>query len=501
MKKTFAAALLLAALLLSGCTVRQTSAETPRAPEPEKTIAVETASETPAPLASHVVRWYDGDTLLREETLPEGALPAAYVPEDTAPCLGWTDGSGATVVPESTAVTADADYYAAYGPTLRRDVTYMTAESGIFRPDDPLTRREAAVLLYALLPEPPALPEELPAEAQLPAPDAALDNTGMNGPTKNWEAANHPTAETDPRRETLRPLSALIAGGILPAGTEEDPLCSEQGVESETLLSALRPYFREGALEGAALSPVPTRLEIARLLNTLLEREAAAEYAFADLEAGSEAAAAASAACGETAVGSGMTLLSCGKLYYIENDAVLRDGDLGTLHFGADGAYTSGSEKLDELCRDAIIRRVNLHDSHERQLRSVYTYVRDRFAYLRRNYYDTGAHGWEIEEAETMLSSRYGNCYSYAAAFWALARAVGYDVRCISGTQGEHYAPHGWVWMDMEDGVRCFYDVEAEFAALRDGYNLNPMFRMTLGVQTNQWLYVFDWAGEGFDAG
>ena len=100
-----------------------------------------------------------------------------------------------------------------------------------------------------------------------------------------------------------------------------------------------------------------------------------------------------------------------------------------------------------------------------------------------------------------MLSSHYGNCYSYAAALWALSRQVGYDAHCISGTQGEHYAPHGWVWIDMEDGVRCFFDVEAEYAALRDGYNLNPMFRMTLGVQTAQWLYVFDWAGEGFEIG
>lgn len=500
MKKTFAAPLFLAALLLSGCTVRQSPAETPAPPEIEKIVAAEPAPETPAPLVSYTVRWYDGDTLLREETLTEGTAPAAFVPEGAAPFLGWADENGETVSPEEVPLTADAAYYAVYGETLRRDAPYMTAESGIFRPGDPLTRREAAELLYALLPAPPAMSGETVAEVLLPAPGAALDNTGMNGPTKNWEAANHPTAETNPRSESLAQLSALIDAGILPAGTEEDPLCSETPLERETLLSALRPYFREGAPEGAALSETPTRLETARLLNALLGREAA-ERPFADLEPGSEAAIAASAACAETAAGSGMALLSCGKLYVIENGSVVRDADVGTLHFGADGAYTSGSAELDALCRDVIVRTVNLNDDHERQLRSVYDYVRDRCAYLRRNYYDTGAHGWETEEAETMLSTLYGNCYSYAAAFWALARSVGYDAHCISGTQGEHYSPHGWVWMDMEDGVRCFYDVEAEFAALRDGYNLNPMFRMTLGVQTNQWLYIFDWAGEGFETG
>ena len=362
MKKTFAAVPVLLALLLGGCTVRQTSAPVP-SPEPERTVSVEAPAETPAPLVNYTVRYYDGETLLTELVLPEGICPEAFAPEGTAPFLGWADESGVSVAPETVPLTADRAYHALYGPTLRRDVPYLTAESGIFRAEDPLTRREAAMLLYALLPETPALPEENVAEVQLPAPDAALDNTGMNGPTKNYETANYPTAESDPRRETLRQLSALITAGVLSAGTEEDPLCSETPVERETFLAALRPYFREGAISEDALSQQPTRLETAELLNALLERGEMPERPFADLEPNSEAAAAASNACGETEVGSGMTLLPCGKLYYIENGAVVRDADVGTMHFGPDGAYTSGSEKLDELCRDAVIRTVNLDDS------------------------------------------------------------------------------------------------------------------------------------------
>ena len=494
-KRTFAAPLFLAALLLGGCTIRSAPPTPTGAPAP---AAVTPAPETPAPLRSFTVSYYDGEELLCRQTLPEGDAPGAYIPGGIAPFLGWLDEDGGSVSPETVPLAGDVRYTASFGPTLARGVPYLTAESGIFRPGDALSRREAAELLYALLPETPPLPEEPVAEALLFAPDAALDNTGMNAATKSYEAVHYPTAETNPRTESLRKLSALIGAGLLPPGMEEDPLCSEQAVGREALLLALAPYLREGLAENAPLTETPTRLEVALWLNGLLMDSGETEYPFADLDPGSEEAAAASLSCGEWAVGEGMTLLGCGKLYYIEGGRVLRDGDVGTLRFGADGAYTSGSEELDALCRDAVIRTVNLADDGERRLRSVYTYVRDRFAYLRRNYYDTGEHGWELEEATHMLSTHYGNCYSFAAAFWALARSLGYDAHAVSGTQGQNFAPHGWVWMDMEDGLRCFYDVEAEYAALRDGYSLNPMFRMTYGVATNQWLYVFNAAAEGF---
>ena len=89
--------------------------------------------------------------------------------------------------------------------------------------------------------------------------------------------------------------------------------------------------------------------------------------------------------------------------------------------------------------------------------------MRDNFAYLRRNYYETGDEGWQLNEAVTMLSTRRGNCYNYAAAFWALARGLGFDAEAVAGTVGWNNSPHGWVIM-YDGGTRVVYDVELEMA-------------------------------------
>ena len=47
--------------------------------------------------------------------------------------------------------------------------------------------------------------------------------------------------------------------------------------------------------------------------------------------------------------------------------------------------------------------------------------MKNDFQYLTRNYYDSGATGWDIDEALTIFRTNKGNCYCYAAAFWAAA--------------------------------------------------------------------------------
>lgn len=110
---------------------------------------------------------------------------------------------------------------------------------------------------------------------------------------------------------------------------------------------------------------------------------------------------------------------------------------------------------------------------------------RDSFTYLRRNYYESGETGWETAEALTMLSTGRGNCYNYAAAFWALARGLGYDAEAVSGTISRRGQPHGWV---MIDGL--YYDLETEMAYRRDGVYDRHMFAMD-EVRASQWSYSF----------
>jgi len=168
------------------------------------------------------------------------------------------------------------------------------------------------------------------------------------------------------------------------------------------------------------------------------------------------------------------------------------------MHFGPDGRHTSGSEELDVMVREIVANVVDPAAEHEEQLRSVYNYVRDNFVYLRRNYYAMGEKGWEIEEATYFLDTHYGNCYTFAAGMWALARGVGYDANAISGLTGEQNAQHGWIDIELEDGVRYFFDVELEYAALRDGATLYPMFKLPWSGATVNWNYKYNWTVEGF---
>ena len=100
-------------------------------------------------------------------------------------------------------------------------------------------------------------------------------------------------------------------------------------------------------------------------------------------------------------------------------------------------------------------------------LKAIYYHVKNDFQYLTRNYYDSGATGWDIDEALTIFRTNRGNCYCYASAFWAAARALGFDAKIVSGTYGEEEAPHGWVEI-LRGGERYTYDVEIEMAVRRD---------------------------------
>ena len=76
-----------------------------------------------------------------------------------------------------------------------------------------------------------------------------------------------------------------------------------------------------------------------------------------------------------------------------------------------------------------------------------------------------------------MYATGKGNCYCYAAAFWAAARALGYDAKIVSGTYGKEKSPHGWVEIFFEDGRRT-YDVEIEMVQRRDGNMKCNMFAL-----------------------
>lgn len=60
----------------------------------------------------------------------------------------------------------------------------------------------------------------------------------------------------------------------------------------------------------------------------------------------------------------------------------------------------------------------------------------------------TTAAGWEVKYAYDMLTSRKGNCYSFASAFGMLARECGYNAKIVTGKiskDGADEISHAWV--------------------------------------------------------
>lgn len=180
-----------------------------------------------------------------------------------------------------------------------------------------------------------------------------------------------------------------------------------------------------------------------------------------------------------------------GYLYYVDEDGrFAQDTEIGGICLGSDGRYTSGSEELDALVAEVLAPICEENETREEMLRAAFNYVRDSFEYLRRNYYAVGETGWEVEEATTMFSTGRGNCYNYAAAFWALARGLGYDAAAVSGTMGWDYEPHGWVTIYDENGALLTYDTETEMVYRRDGDYSKDMFAMSYWYAAG-WNYYY----------
>ena len=126
--------------------------------------------------------------------------------------------------------------------------------------------------------------------------------------------------------------------------------------------------------------------------------------------------------------------------------------------------------------------------TREEMLRAVYDYVRDHYLYLKRNLYEVGETGWEIPEALLMFQSGKGNCYNFTAAFWSLARGIGFDAVCYSGLVGVGRDPHSWVEITF-DGVPYVFDVETEMSYRLVNDYITSMYRKTY-EEVAAWSYV-----------
>lgn len=341
---------------------------------------------------------------------------------------GWLDEKEQPVDPGSVEVRKSVTYYASFYPDMTSHEPYLFADKNHFlHPEALLTNEELAVAINML-----AAPG---AEGYLPKlPDGS-------------EAVN------------VGDLKTLLEA-LFPKAMVEQAMIS---LEGDTITRSTFAYVMEQLLDRAG-----DAVEIAD--NSVLPYDVApgSENAEILLEASfhhthSDSGANWTQIAEEMKHAAGFFNID-GWLYCIdENGALVRDAQVGVLTFGSDARYTCGDSELDTMVAEILAQIILDNPGAERidLLRRAFEYSRDSFTYLRRQAYYFGQTGWEIEDAKKMLATKRGNCYSYAAVFWALGRGLGYETIGISGTMTGTFQPHSWVEIFF-DGVPYIFDPEME---------------------------------------
>lgn len=147
-----------------------------------------------------------------------------------------------------------------------------------------------------------------------------------------------------------------------------------------------------------------------------------------------------------------------GSMFYVER----ADGpfavnfDLGYLHFGDNGRYTSGDAAVDgyvDSIMAGIIQGSTGNLLNEDKLRQAYDYILfGNFDYMSLpTGWQRGTTSWSLECARYMYENRAGSCYYWAASFLYLARRLGFQAYPVCGGVNENNALHAWVMIDHGD--------------------------------------------------
>lgn len=385
-------------------------------------------------------------------TLPEAE------PVEGQVFLGWQNESGTYESGAVLTLAEDSVFTALYAPDLTGDIhpAYLFADHlGRCLPTHSMTHGDAARMFASLT-----------GEGQS---SATLVDLGLSEKDPSFR----------PELELTRGELFIMLAHFFPAAAETHDFADlEAGSE---LSAACSLAVERGWIccdENGCVIPgrILTRLETARIMNRVLERggESLGDFeekamALRDLPADEESRAEMLEAvvpheCGEKR----------GRRVWLKAEAPYAQID----------GYTSGSWALDRLLAGILAEQLKDERDPAEQRRILYRYVRDSFTYRKGNLYEMGDVSWLEEEAEKLASTGRGNCYSYAALLCELYRAIGLDAEVFSGNIAD--SPHAWVEAEI-DGVRYIYDVEMEYAYLRQRKSID-MFEKTY-EEMNRWEY------------
>lgn len=351
--------------------------------------------------------------------------------------------------------------------------------SGRFRPNDPITRRECAVMLSHFL-----TPVEMPDAV---SPDARPDTPGAETNAQ----PDTPGTETDETQGTSREAQPNGSDAAATGQRYAFPDVTPEDAAAAAIDAAVACGLFSADENGLFRPDAPmTRAETAVVFNRLLGRAPNATVlarmrnlqAFTDVNYDHWAYAAIMEATinhtyredgtgfeqwtsyeqppARPAIPDGFHNVD-GWLCCARNGQYIVSETVDGFVFDANGRYTTGNASLDQKLAEIVRAQTNEGMSRDEKLRALYNYVRDNFTYIKRDLVAKGQTGWEPAYAERFFADGRGNCFSFAAAFQQLARAIGIDARTVVGNLGKNRQDHGWVEISL-DGVNAVYDPEIE---------------------------------------
>ena len=449
MKKVILIVILSIILLLSLGTVYLLYAQIFMLPTP---ISVPTEPVT------YSVTFLMDDTVVSQQTVAENAQTDIVLVEYPGiQVAGWADEHGHIHPAAVPAATADAVYRLVYYPQLTNHAPYLFADdAGLLRPDESLTRAELSAALHALAAD--------GAEAYFPeltGDDLPLSRVELMTVLEYFFPADAVAEALPDSQNPTRSMFAQTMNRLLERGGEE--LVNPQ---QEAIFPTDVTAQRTDALDllEAAVHHTPSD---AGFSWDTFELPVPYEPGFVNLD---------------------------GQLYYVQEDHYfLKDGYVGTLYFDAEGRYTSGDATLDATVLTILQGIIAENPDADRftLLRAVFEHCYENYTYRRTfDHPAYGSTGWEIQRANAMFESTKGNCYSYAAIFWALSRALGYETRAISGKVLSDEQPHSWCIIQLEDGQDYIFDPQWQYNYIERGLD-HDMFKIPM-ERIGYWLYQWE---------
>lgn len=396
---------ILCVMLLAGCEAKTLPPEDTTEPAPSSYPEVCT------------VRFQVEGRTLSMQLVEAGSSPAApEVSMEGYVFSHWVNEDGQRTNPETVFISGDRVFTAVLYPDLSVHTPYLFAdENGFLHPEAPLTGQDLDRALRALAVRETAL-ENIPVDTEA----VALSAQQLQAVLEKCFPAGDVTAilreyvrDEVTRNDFARVMNSLLRWEELTRVTQSQPLPRDVALDADRediLKAALVWEFDPGGYP----------------LHTVVTWQMPWQPGFTVLD---------------------------GWLYYAdESGKVLLNSTLGTLTFGADGRCTCGDPELDAIAAELVAGFILENPAMEREelLLKAFEYTRDSFNYVNRGILEAGATGWETEKAKQMLEKGSGNCYNYAAVFWALARNLGYDAVCYSGNALSNAGPHAWVQIEME---------------------------------------------------